>query len=129
MNISDKILGLQETLKSDRHQGFCGHCNDQPCSCDTDFEKENRLRLKALSIVSKERDRQINLWGNIYFKNYLHAICVLGEEHGELCEAVNETVNEIKRPDLGGKENMIKEASQVAAVAIKFIQMLLAEEE
>jgi len=91
-------------------------------------EVESLLRLKALNLVSAERDRQIALWGNVYFKNYLHAICVLGEEYGELCEAVNETVNEIKRPELGGKENMIKEATQVAAVAIKFIQMLLAEE-
>lgn len=128
MDIYAKILGLEQELKfkPEGYQGFCGHCHDEPCSCHTEEDKEKLLRLQALNIVVKERNRQIQLWGNIYFKNIHEGICVLGEEYGELCEAVNETTfGPKKRPEVGGKENIIKEASQVAAVAIKIIQMLL----
>lgn len=129
MSIADKILGLQQELKIESLNGlgFCGHCQDEPCSCKSGEEKENILRLKALSLVSKERERQIELWGNIYFTDLPMAMCVLGEEMGELMQAVNDTVylENIRKESKGGKDNILKEATQVAAVAVKLIQMII----
>ena len=51
---------------------------------------------------------------------------ILGEEFGELCLAVNETVfdNGPEARRRGGYENMRAEAVQVAAVAVAFVEML-----
>lgn len=52
-------------------------------------------------------------------------ISILGEEYGELCEAVNETLFEnAAHPDRGGFEKIIKEATQVAAVAVAIIESI-----
>lgn len=51
---------------------------------------------------------------------------ILGEEFGEFCEAVNETVfnNGPEAKKKGGYENMRKEAVHVAAVAVGFLEYL-----
>jgi hypothetical protein len=50
-------------------------------------------------------------------------MAILGEEYGELCEAVNETCyRNAKRPERGGRENIIKEAVHVAAVAVAIVE-------
>ena len=78
--------------------------------------------------VLYERYRQDNKWG---YQN--HALerwtSILGEEYGELCRAVNETIfeNEAEfdfQTDEGGYENMKKEAIHVAAVAVAFLEFL-----
>lgn len=49
---------------------------------------------------------------------------ILGEEYGELCQAINETIF-YNGTDKGGYDNMRKEAIHVAAVAIAFVEYLV----
>lgn len=81
--------------------------------------------LNVLAEVVNERTRQDEKWGE---QNHQPPIWlgILGEEFGELCEAVNETVfdNGPEERKKGGVANMRAEAIQVAAVAIAFVEML-----
>lgn len=82
-------------------------------------------QLNAINEIVSERDRQDNKWGQ---QNHQPQFWtgILGEEFGELCEAVNETVfnnGEHAKPK-GGYENMRKEAIHVAAVAVGFLECL-----
>lgn len=88
------------------------------------------LRYEAISIEQEkiledivlERYRQDSKWGE---QNHDLPLWtgILGEEYGELCEAINETVFD-NGTDKGGYENMRKEAIHVAAVAIGFLECL-----
>lgn len=51
---------------------------------------------------------------------------LLGEEYGELCEAINEAVfdNGPAKRKKGGYENMRKKAIHVAAVAVGFLECI-----
>lgn len=73
----------------------------------------------ALNAIRKERERQLQLWGAQDDVSTFGYISILGEEYGELCEAINEThFFNAYHPDRGGYANIIKEATQVAAVAV-----------
>jgi NTP pyrophosphatase (non-canonical NTP hydrolase) len=78
----------------------------------------------TVSVVA-ERIRQDAKWGQ---QNHEPALWlgILGEEFGELCQAVNETVfdNGAEERAKGGYANMRAEATQIAAVAIAFVEML-----
>ena len=71
--------------------------------------------------VLYERYRQDNKWGE---QNHVleRWTGILGEEYGELCEAINETI--FVDGTNGGYETMKKEAVHVAAVSIAFIEYL-----
>jgi len=75
-----------------------------------------------IDAILAERERQDKKWGE---QNHVPPIWlgILGEEFGELCQAVNETGFNYGT-ELGGYENMKREAIQVAAVAIGFIECL-----
>lgn len=79
----------------------------------------------AIQSVIQERARQDAKWGE---QNHepMAWMGILGEEFGELCEAVNETHfnNGEEARKKGGYENMRTEAVQVAAVAISFVEAL-----
>lgn len=77
---------------------------------------------KAIEGIIQERKRQDGLWGE---QNHIPEkwIGILGEEFGELCQAINSTIFGDK-PDLGGYENMKKEATHLGAVAIGFLECL-----
>lgn len=79
----------------------------------------------AIANVMQERERQDRKWGE---QNHQPAywLGILGEEFGELCQAVNETVfnNGPTERLKGGYENMRAEAIQVAAVAVGFVESL-----
>jgi hypothetical protein len=81
------------------------------------------IQKQAFEIVRKERDRQDSKWGeqNHFVDKWTG---IIGEEFGELCEAINETVFD-NGSDKGGYENMMKEASHVAATAIGLMECLL----
>jgi NTP pyrophosphatase (non-canonical NTP hydrolase) len=72
--------------------------------------------------IRKERMRQDRKWGeqNHPLEKWTG---ILGEEYGELCQAINETIFD-NGTDLGGYKNIRKEAIQVAAVAISIIQCM-----
>lgn len=77
----------------------------------------------ALDMVRAERCRQDSLWGDQSGNHPFEWISILGEEYGELCEAVNETFfSNAAHPDRGGFEEIVKEAAQVAAVAVAIIE-------
>jgi NTP pyrophosphatase (non-canonical NTP hydrolase) len=79
----------------------------------------------AIQSIIQERTRQDAKWGQ---QNHepMAWMGILGEEFGELCEAVNETHfnNGPEARKKGGYENMRAEAVQVAAVAVSFIEAL-----
>lgn len=79
----------------------------------------------ALHAVIEERQRQDAKWGE---QNHdpQYWMGILGEEFGELCQAVNETVfnNGPEERKKGGYANMRAEAVQVAAVSVAFIELL-----
>lgn len=79
----------------------------------------------AIRAVIDERRRQDAKWGEQNHEPH-YWTGILGEEFGELCEAINETVfdNGAEARAKGGYENMRREAVQVAAVAIGFIEAL-----
>ena len=79
----------------------------------------------AIDSVIDERKRQINLWGAQYDASMFEFMSILGEEFGELCEAVNETCfKNPKHQERGGVDNVYKEASHVAAVAVKLMEKI-----
>lgn len=80
---------------------------------------------KVLGDIKAERLRQDTKLGE---QNHEPEkwMSILGEEYGELCQAVNETIfdNGPVERQKGGYENMRKEAIHVAAVATAFIECL-----
>jgi NTP pyrophosphatase (non-canonical NTP hydrolase) len=83
---------------------------------------QNYNQYEIFKSILQERQRQDEKWGE---QNHPLGLWtgILGEEYGELCEAINETVfdNGINK---GGYENMRKEAIHVAAVAVAFLEFL-----
>ncbi len=79
----------------------------------------------SMQDVLAERIRQDAKWGEQNHEPQ-YWMGILGEEFGELCQAVNETVfnNGTEARRKGGYVNMRAEAVQVAAVAVSFIEML-----
>lgn len=78
---------------------------------------------KAISKVIAERARQKSLWADNAVSSDFEWLSILSEEVGELAEAVNETFfKHQKHPERGGKTNIVKEASQVAAVALAIME-------
>lgn len=82
---------------------------------------ENTQRIATLEVLA-ERNRQDFKWGeqNHPIEKW---VPILGEEFGELCEAINETIFD-NGSDKGGYENVRNEAIQVAAVAIGFLECI-----
>ena len=79
--------------------------------------------IAAIDKVITERRRQIEKWGEDTDNSPFEWMSILGEEFGELCEAINETFfRNPTHPERGGYEKIIKEASQVAAVALAIIE-------
>lgn len=78
---------------------------------------------EAFERVISERIAQIEKWGEESCNHPFEWMSILGEEFGELCEAVNETCfMNGTHPERGGDENIIREATQIAAVAIAIIR-------
>lgn len=78
---------------------------------------------EAFEKVISERITQIEKWGKEPCNHPFEWMSILGEEFGELCEAVNETCfMNGTHPERGGDENIIREATQIAAVAIAIIR-------
>lgn len=80
---------------------------------------------EVIRSVIAERQRQDAKWGK---QNHdpVYWLGILGEEFGELCQAINETVfdNGPTERAKGGYVNMRAEAVQIAAVAVAFVEML-----
>lgn len=85
-------------------------------------EEMCEIQERVINAVLMERTRQDAKWGE---QNHQiqYWTGILGEEYGELCEAINETVFD-NGSDKGGYDNMRTEAIHVAAVAIGFLECL-----
>jgi NTP pyrophosphatase (non-canonical NTP hydrolase) len=81
----------------------------------------------ALQSVVGERRPQDEAFGEQRYP-WPFWLSILGEEFGELAEAINETVfAAAKHPQRGGLDNIREEAVQVAAVAVAMIEHIDAE--
>ena len=93
--------------------------------CAIEIIKNTDCQRKEIQGILAERQRQNEKWG---LQNHeLPAwMAILGEEFGELCEAVNETYfdNGADAKQKGGYENLYTEATHVAAVAIQIMEFL-----
>ena len=86
---------------------------------------------RAVELVVAERYRQTEKWGDQSGNHPFEWMSILGEEYGELCEAVNETCFQSAhvKPELGGNAAILREAVQVAAVAVAIAEAALREAE
>lgn len=85
-----------------------------------------RLRTPAIERLLAERQRQDEKWGDQSGNHPFEWMSILGEEFGELCEAVNETCfGNATNPEKGGHEKMLTEASHVAAVAVAIMESVI----
>ena len=88
-------------------------------------ETNYETRLATILLINKERNRQDIKWGE---QNHSQQgwVGILGEEFGEYCQAVNETyLNNATKKNLGGYEQIIKELTHVAAVAVGAMECLM----
>lgn len=84
----------------------------------------------AIELVVAERQRQDEKWGDQSGNHPFEWMSILGEEFGELCEAVNETCfRNPTQPEKGGVDKILKEAVHVAAVAVALAEAALREME
>ena len=87
--------------------------------------RKNTNRVRALMLIAQRRYEQFEKWGE-QEHTWSEWATILGEEYGELCEAINETVlNNATKPELGGLDNMVNEVVDVAAVALQILEYLL----
>jgi len=122
---------------------YCRDCKDHdsssftfPCKecCGTNekrnFVNKNMVesigtRAEAINLVYQERNNQDAKWGEQNHAQTAWA-SILGEEFGEYCQCVNETYlsNATKKHE-GGYENLLKELTHVAAVAVGAMESLM----
>ena len=86
----------------------------------------NYEKRRAFLLIDSERERQDAKWG---IQNHPPEkwVGILGEEYGEYCQAVNETIFE-NGPDAklkGGYDRMMEELTHVAAVAVSAMESLM----
>lgn len=91
------------------------------------MNKESKIAIQAkiISEIIVERDRQDTLWGEE--EHILPAWTgIIGEEFGELCQAINETFfnNGNEKRKLGGYENLKREGIHAVATLVKFLEFI-----
>ncbi|MGM1047626.1 MAG: MazG-like family protein [Bacillota bacterium] len=121
--IAAEICGLRSGQK---HQYTIKTDSDLGLNCRYSEVSEHAVVGSDVIVsVYDERQRQDVKWGQQDHEP-MAWMGILGEEFGELCQAVNETHfdNGPEARKKGGYENMRTEAVQVAAVAISFIEAL-----
>ncbi len=81
----------------------------------------------ALALVMDERARQDEKWGDQSRQSLFEWMSILGEEYGELCEAVNETCfhSTYVNPEKGGMDALQREATHVAVVAVAIMESVI----
>ena len=80
-----------------------------------------KMKADILRRILEERKKQDDKWGE---QNHhpTYWLSILGEEYGELCKAINETINCGDKK--GSHKEIVKEAIQVAAVVVAMIECI-----
>ena len=116
-----------------RNESWCDYHEDyvmEDAGCEfgelpEDYEEPVDPMRMAIEAVIGERRRQIEIWGSKNDASLFEFMSILGEEYGELCEAVNETCfKNPKHLERGGLDNCYKEACHVAAVAVEIMERI-----
>ena len=86
---------------------------------------------RAVDLVVSERQRQKEKWGDESGNHPFEWMSILMEEVGELAEATNETCfhSAHAKPELGGTTAILREAVQVAAVALAIAEAVLQQDD
>ena len=106
----------------------CEHCQGYSEWTGKENNTES-IRSVAVNLVNDERNRQDAKWG---IQNHAQSqwVGILGEEFGEYCQAVNETyLNNATKKHEGGYDNLLKELTHVAAVAVGAMESLMRNKE
>lgn len=85
--------------------------------------KQIKLVAKTLADVNKERNRQNAKWG-LQRHNYGTWLAILGEEFGEVCQAMQSGMVSQKNTDA---DDLYEELIQVAAVAVAIAEQVAEE--
>ena len=102
--------------------------------CDETYSgwkpKDVSTRTQVLYLIDSERNRQDVKWGEQNHEQQLW-VGILGEEFGEYCQAVIETVfdNGTTEKAKGGYDRMMEELTHVAAVAVNAMESLMRNKE
>lgn len=100
---------------------------DEADIIEADSLNDTPFLISAVDKIVTERRHQIKKWGADTDNSSFEWMSILGEEFGELCQAINETFfKNPTHPERGGHEKIIKEASQVAAVSVAIIESFTA---
>jgi NTP pyrophosphatase (non-canonical NTP hydrolase) len=89
--------------------------------------KLQQLRKQVLTSVDAERDRQDKKWG-IQRHEYGTWLAILGEEYGEVCQALQSQLGLISSKDTDA-DNLYEELIHVAAVAVAIAEQVKEEQE
>ncbi|MBO1515584.1 hypothetical protein [Metabacillus bambusae] len=84
------------------------------------------LKLQVLSDVDLERARQDSLWGKQRHQ-YGTWLAILGEEHGEVCQAIQSKIGLISSKETDS-DNLYIELIHLAAVAVAIAEQVREEE-
>ena len=119
------VQSVEANTSSDDWDGLKAGCPLVPAGDNVDVSGVTR---QAVELIVEEHRRQIAEWGAQSGIPLFEFMSILGEEYGELCQAVNETLfSNPKHPERGGRDAIICEAVQVAAVAAQIIEAVLAD--
>jgi NTP pyrophosphatase (non-canonical NTP hydrolase) len=90
----------------------------------------DEIMKKAVELAVDERLRQNEKWGDQSGNHPFEWMSILMEEVGELAEAVNETCfsSPHMKPGRGGRDAILREAVQVAAVALAIAEATIKAE-
>ena len=88
--------------------------------------KLEQIKMLVLSDINAERERQNEKWG-IQRHSYNKWLGILGEEYGEVCQAINRInfPDDAKETDA---DNLYEELIQLAAVAAEIAEQIREEE-
>ena len=121
----DKAICNLDVISERNHNKMLGILTELKERRESSLRPATSIQNDVIKAVLAERQRQDEKWGE---QNHLPQFWtgILGEEYGELCQAINETVfdNGEEERKKGGYENMFREAIHVAAVAVGFLECL-----
>lgn len=90
-------------------------------------QKLEQLKSKVISDVNIERERQDKKWG-IQRHEYGTWLAILGEEYGEVCQALQSYLGLISSKETDA-DNLYEELIHVAAVAVAIAEQVREEKE